>query len=305
MTTLWIATILFILVLLYIDLGLFRKKAHVLAFQEALLGCVLWIGISLAFNGFIYYQFGPDTALEFLTGYLIEYSLSVDNLFVFMLAFSYFNVPAQYQQRVLFFGILGAIIMRGAFIALGTAILSTFHWIIYLFGILLIISGIKLFFQKDETIEPENNAVVRAFKRFVPLLTEYRGQNFVVFEQGRWMATPLLLVLISVEVSDLIFAVDSIPAIFGITRDPYIVFTSNIFAVLGLRSLYFLLSTSMNNLALLRHGLALILVFVGLKMVFEDIVKISNATSLAIIVSILIGAVVGSLLIRNKTEETP
>ena len=300
MTLVWLGSCAFILLLLALDLGVLRRKAHVVEFREALLGTVIWVAVSLLFNLFIYFRFGPQSALDFFTGYLVEYSLSVDNLFVFMLIFAYFKVPANYQQRVLFFGIIGAILMRGVFILLGATIIASFHWIIYLFGAMLVVSGIKLFRQDDGDIEPDKNIVVRVLKYLTPVSSEYDGQKFFTRLQGKLYATPLFIVLISVEVSDLIFAVDSIPAIFGITKDPFIIFTSNIFAVLGLRSLFFLLSNSMNKVALLRYGLALILIFVGLKMLLESVLPISNFLSLAVIVFILAGSVLGSMALRQK-----
>jgi tellurite resistance protein TerC len=301
MTLVWLGSCAFILLLLALDLGVLRRKAHVIEFREALLGTLLWIGVSLLFNFFVYLRFGSHTALDFFTGYLVEYSLSVDNLFVFMLIFSYFKVPSAYQQRVLFFGIIGAILMRGVFILLGATVIASFHWIIYLFGALLVVSGVKLFKQEDSDIVPDKNVVVRIFKHLTPVSSDYDGQKFFTRLQGKLYATPLFIVLISVEVSDLIFAVDSIPAIFGITKDPFIIFTSNIFAVLGLRSLFFLLANSMNKVALLRYGLALILIFVGLKMLLESVIPISNFTSLAVIVSILLGSVLGSFALRQRS----
>jgi tellurite resistance protein TerC len=299
----WLGSCAFILLLLALDLGVLRRKAHIIEFREALLGTLLWVAVSLLFNLFVYLYFGSQSALDFFTGYLVEYSLSVDNLFVFMLIFSYFKVPASYQQRVLFFGIIGAILMRGVFILLGATIIASFHWIIYLFGALLVISGFKLFRQDDADIVPDKNIVVRAFKSITPISSEYDGQKFFTRIQGKLYATPLFIVLISVEVSDLIFAVDSIPAIFGITKDPFIIFTSNIFAVLGLRSLFFMLSNSMNKVALLRYGLALILIFVGLKMLLESVFPISNLLSLAVIIFILAGSVVGSMVLRLRNEK--
>ena len=299
MTKLWLGTLTFITLLLVLDLGILRRRAKELSIKEALSWTCVWITVALLFNLFIYYYVSKQAALDFFTGYLVEYSLSVDNLFVFMLIFAFFKVPTQYQQRVLFFGIMGAILMRGAFIVVGAAILSTFHWAIYLLGLVLVISGIKLFFQNEDQIEPDKNIVFRFFRKLLPLHHEYEGQKFFTRIDNKLLATPLLLVLISVEVSDLIFAVDSIPAIFGITKDPYIVFTSNIFAVLGLRSLYFLLAGSMHKIELLQYGLALILIFVGAKMLTETIFPISNGLSLTVIASILVGSLCGSYLLKR------
>lgn len=300
MTNLWLGSFALIGFLLTLDLCVFRKKAHAMPFREALTYTLMWIGVALLFNLFIYFHLGTRPAIDFFTGYLVEYSLSVDNLFVFMLIFSYFQVPQQYQQRVLFFGILGAVAMRGIFILLGVTLLHLLHWSIYIFGALLIVSGIKLFSQNEEHLEPEKNIVYRMFKKILPMHPEFHGQDFVVNVNGIWKATPLLLVLISVEISDLIFAVDSIPAIFGITTDPFIIFTSNIFAVLGLRSLYFLLSSSLTKIELLQPGLALILIFVGVKMLTESFFPIPNHISLLVIITILTGAVVGSIILKKR-----
>jgi tellurite resistance protein TerC len=302
MTLLWLGSISFITLLLVLDLGVFRRRAETLNIKEAAISTAIWVIIALLFNGFIYLKLGSQPALDFFIGYLVEYSLSIDNLFVFMLIFSYFKVPEQYQQRVLFFGIMGAILMRGAFILIGATLLENFHWTIYLLGALLVLSGFKLFNQNNQQLEPENNIVFKTFKRLIPIHSQYDGQKFLTHVNGTLMATPLLLVLVSVEVSDLIFAVDSIPAIFGITTDPYIVFTSNIFAVLGLRSLYFLLSGSMNKVALLQYGLALILIFVGLKMLLSSILPISSVTSLIVISVILLGSIIGSFLINRNAN---
>lgn len=299
MTSHWVGSLALISILLTLDLWVFRRKAHVMKLREALLYTCAWISIALVFNGYIYYAMGAKPALDFFTGYLVEYSLSVDNLFVFMLIFSYFRVPQEYQQRVLFFGIAGAIAMRGIFILLGATLLEFFHWSIYIFGMLLIVSGFKLFFHDEDALEPEKNIVYRAIKKLLPLTPHYDGQRFVTVINGQRLATPLFLVLVSVEVSDLIFAVDSIPAIFGITRDPFIIFTSNIFAVLGLRSLYFLLAKSITKIELLKYGLALILIFVGTKMITESYFPISNVVSLAVICAILFGSLVCSLALKR------
>ncbi len=299
MTSHWVGSLALISVLLVLDLWVFRRKARTMKMREAFFYTCLWISVALLFNGYIYYSIGTKPAVDFFTGYLIEYSLSVDNLFVFMLIFSHFRVPQEYQQRVLFFGIVGAILMRGLFIWLGATLLEVFHWTFYVFGALLIGSGIKLFFQKENEIEPEDYFIYQKVKKLLPLSPRYDGQKFVTRIDGKLFATPLFLVLVSVEVSDLIFAVDSIPAIFGITRDPFIVFTSNIFAVLGLRSLYFLLATSIHKIDLLQYGLALILIFVGLKMVLESTYPIPNGISLLVICLILGGSLAASILLRR------
>lgn len=287
-----------------LDLGILRKRAERVSVMQAFWWTLFWISCALLYNYYIYAHLGSDAAIEFFTGYIIEYSLSVDNLFVFLVLFSYFNVPEKYQQRVLFFGILGAILMRGFFIFAGAALITRFHWIIYIFGIILLFSGIKLMFHGDEKLEPEKSVVFRLAKRFLPLVPEYHGDHFFVRKGERHFATPLFLVLLSVEFTDLIFAVDSIPAIFAITKDPLIVFTSNIFAVLGLRSLFFLLSGSMGKIEYLQVGLALILCFVGIKMLIESYYKIPNLASLAVIITILSGAVVASLIARRSRERS-
>ena len=253
-----------------------------------------------SFNLGVYYWYGSRIALEFLTGYLIEKALSVDNIFVFLVIFSYFAVPAAYQHRVLFFGILGALVMRAAFILVGAALLAAFHWTIYLFGAALVLLGLKMLLRQADEVHPDRNPLYRLFKRFVPAVDGYRGPRFVVRENGRWLATPLLLVLISVEATDVVFAVDSIPAIFAITRDPFIVYTSNIFAILGLRALFFLLAGAIGNLHYLKTGLALVLAFVGVKMLITDVYKIPISASLAVVACLIGGAVVASLLGRHS-----
>ena len=239
---LWGSFTLFVLVMLVLDLYVFHRKAHEVKMREAIGWTVFWIGLAVIFNLGIWYWFGGERALEFLAGYFIEKALSVDNLFIFLVIFSYFSVPKALQHRVLFWGILGALIMRGVFISLGAVLLQRYHWIIYPFGILLIWTGVKLLIQRARKVHPENNFVVRLFKRLIPITADYRGEAFVVIESGRRYATPLLLVLLTIEMTDLVFAIDSIPAIFAVTSDPFIVYTSNIFAILGLRSLYFALA---------------------------------------------------------------
>jgi tellurite resistance protein TerC len=267
--------LVFVLFMLALDLGVFNRKAHEVSFKEATIWSIVWVSLALIFN-FLFYQysiakFGVETAkeiaLQFLTGYVIEYSLSVDNIFVFVLVFSYFAIPAKYKHRVLFYGILGALIFRAIFIALGSALMQ-FHWVIYLFGGFLIITGIKMMFSSDTEIQPEKNFLIRIFKKFMPVTHDLQGKHFFVKIDGVRYATPLLIALLFLEVTDIIFAVDSVPAIFGITKEPLIVFTSNIFAILGLRSLYFMLAGAIDKFYLLKYGLATVLVFVGLKMVY-------------------------------------
>lgn len=267
--------LVFVFIMLALDLGVFNKKAHVVSFKEATTWSIVWVVLALVFNaGFYYYAsskfgaaVGQEFALEFLTGYILEYSLSIDNIFVFVLVFSYFGIPAKYKHRVLFYGILGALIFRAVFIALGSALLS-FHWVIYIFGAFLIITGIKMFFSNDEKIEPEKNFLIKIFKRFMPVSHTIDGKSFFVKQNGITHATPLFIALLFLEATDIIFAVDSVPAIFSITDEPLIVFTSNIFAIMGLRSMYFMLAGVIDKFYLLKYGLAIVLIFVGLKMVW-------------------------------------
>ncbi len=301
---LWVGFTLLVLVLLALDLGVFHRKSHVVSVREALGWSIFWISLALLFNLGVYYWFGSRVALEFLTGYLIEKALSVDNIFVFLVIFSYFAVPAAYQHRVLFFGILGALVMRAIFILAGAALLAAFHWMIYVFGAALVVLGLKMLFQQESDVHPERNPLFRLFQRLVPATDAYRGSHFVVHEGGRWLATPLLLVLIAIEATDVVFAVDSIPAIFAITRDPFIVYTSNIFAILGLRALFFLLAGAIGNLHYLKTGLALVLAFVGVKMLIADLYKIPITVSLAVVASLIAGAIVASLL-RLRYHPSP
>src|SRR5512147_2383205 len=292
----WIGFNLFVLAMLALDLGVFHRRAHVVTMREAAIWSAVWVGIALAFNAGLYLLAGPRPALEFLTGYLIEKSLSVDNIFVFVLLFTYFAVPAQYQHRVLFWGILGALAMRGVFIAAGAYVLEQFHWAIYLFGAILVVTGVKMALRGGVAVDPERNPVTRWARRLLPLTPRYDGQRFWARENGRRVATPLFLVLLLVEFTDLVFAIDSIPAIFAVTRDPFLVYTSNVFAILGLRSLYFLLAGVVHRFVYLKLGLAAILVFVGAKMALVDWVKVPAGISLGVIASILTVAVVASLL---------
>ena len=301
----WIAFNLFILFLLALDLGVFHRKSHAVSTKEAALWTVAWISIALIFNAGVYYFAGHDAGLQFLTGYLLEKSLSVDNIFVFVLLFNLFAVPPIYQHRLLFWGVLGALIMRGALIGVGAYLVSQFHWVLYLFGIFLVFTGIKLLFQKDdETIEPEKNPLVRALRRLMPVTSTYRGEKFFVREAGKLAATPLFVVLLIVETTDLLFAFDSIPAIFAVTQDPFIVYTSNVFAILGLRSLYFLLASVMDKFRFLKVGLSGILVFIGVKMLVMDIYHIPIGASLGVIAGVLTLSVLASIFIPEKKDET-
>jgi tellurite resistance protein TerC len=300
---LWVAFNIFVLGMLAIDLGIFHRNAHAVSIKEASVWSVVWITLALVFNLGIYFVWGQDKALEFLTGYIIEKSLSVDNLFVFLMIFQYFATPATYQHRVLFWGIVGALVLRAIFIAAGAALLENFHWMIYVFGAFLVVTGIKMLLQKDEKIEPEKNPVVRLFQRLIPVSKKYHDQKFFVRQNGKTHATLLMLVLIVVETTDVIFAVDSIPAIFAVTRDPFIVYTSNVFAILGLRALYFLLAGIMEMFVYLKTGLSFVLCFVGLKMIIVDFYKIPIGVSLGVIAGILLVAVVASLFSSKKTSE--
>jgi tellurite resistance protein TerC len=292
---LWVGFTLFVLSMLALDLGVFHRRAHALRIREALLWTAVWIALALLFNLGVYSRFGSDRGLEFLTGYLIEKALSVDNIFVFLVIFSYFAVPAALQHRVLFWGILGAMVLRAIFILLGTALLQRFHWVIYVFGAFLIFTGIKLFLQRASEVHPERNPLFKLFRKIIPSVSDYRGAHFMVVDAGKWRATPLLLILVAVELTDIAFAVDSIPAIFAITTDPFIVYTSNIFAILGLRALYFVLAGVMTRFCYLNFGLSMVLVFVGAKMLLGDIYKVPISTSLGVVAVLLAGSILASL----------
>ena len=298
---LWIGFNLFVLLMLALDLGVFHRKAHVVTFKESMAWTVVWVSLALLFNLGVWHYAGPQKGLEFFTGYIIEKSLSVDNLFVFALLFSYFAVPALYQHKVLFWGILGALLMRAIMIFLGAALIERFTWIIYVFGAFLILTGIKMIVKREEEIHPERNPLVRWFKKLMPVTNDYRGDKFFVRENGIRMATPLFIVLLLVEFSDLIFAVDSIPAIFAVTTDPFIVYTSNVFAILGLRSLYFALAGVMDKFHYLKIGLGVVLAFVGVKMLLGHTpYKIDTLVSLGVIVVVLATSIIVSLLRPKK-----
>jgi tellurite resistance protein TerC len=303
---LWIGFNLFVLLLLAVDLGVFHRRAHKVSIKEATIWSVVWISLAMLFDLGLYLFWDKilpasdlskgEAGLAFFTGYLIEKSLSVDNLFVFVLIFTFFAVPAVYQHRVLFWGIIGALIMRGTLIVVGATLLKEFHWIIYIFGGFLIFTGIRMAIHRDEELHPEQNPLVKLLRRVMPVTENYEGDHFFVRRAGKLLATPLFLVLLIVESTDLIFAVDSIPAIFAVTNDPFIVYTSNVFAILGLRSLYFLLADVVDKFYYLKHGLSVVLVFVGTKMVIADIYKIPIGLSLGVIASILTIAVLASLM---------
>jgi len=295
----WAGFTAFILALLALDLGVFHRKAHAVSLREATVWSAVWIALALAFNAGIWWLRGPDPALQFLTGYLIEKSLSVDNIFVIALIFSYFAVPSIYQHKVLFWGILGALVLRVAFILAGSALLASFHWVIYVFGAFLILTGIKMALHRDAELHPEKNPVLRLVRRFVPVTPDYEKDHLFVRRGGRWMATPLFLVLAVIESTDLVFAVDSIPAIFAVTSDPFLVYTSNVFAILGLRSLYFLLAGVMQKFVYLKLGLSAVLVFVGGKMTLSELYEVPSTVSLLVIAALLTISIAASW---RKTE---
>jgi len=293
---LWAGFIAFVLAMLAIDLGVFHRKAHVVTVKEAASWSLVWLALATLFGFGVWGWFGPERALEFASGYLIEKALAVDNIFVFVVIFSAFAVPAVQQHRVLFWGGPGALVMRAGFIVPGRALPRRVHWARYVFGAVLVLTGIKLLVQREKEPEPEKNFAVRLLRKWLPISRDYVGDAFIVRRQGALFFTPLFLALVAVEVTDLIFAVDSIPAIFAVTRDPFIVFTSNIFAILGLRSLYFVLAGIIDRFALLKVGLALVLVFVGAKMLLLEVVKIPIVASLAVIFAILAGSMALSLV---------
>lgn len=305
MISLWVGFHIFVIVMLVLDLGVFHRKAHVIRIKEALIWSGVWISLALLFNVLIYLWQGPVVALQFLTGYLIEKSLSVDNIFVFLLLFTYFRVTPDYQHKVLFWGIIGAFILRAVFIAAGVTLISRFHWVIYLFGGFLVLTGIRMATQKEGEIHPEKNPALRLFRRWMPVTDEYHGDRFFIKQAGRRYATPLFVVLLVVETTDLIFAVDSIPAVLAITLDPFIVYTSNVFAILGLRALYFAVAGMLQLFHYLHYGISSILVFVGLKMLLSDFYQIPVAMALGVIAGILILSVIASLMYPKKVIDIP
>jgi tellurite resistance protein TerC len=315
MLVFWIGFNLFVVAMLALDLGVFHRKSHEVKFKEALAWSAVWISLALAFAVLVYFWKGHQPGLEFVTGYLIELSLSVDNLFVFLVLFTYFKVPSEHQHKVLFWGIVGALVMRAFFIVTGVALINRFHWIIYIFGAFLVYTGFKLAFQDETEIHPEDNPVLKWFRRTFPSTNEYVGGNFFVMRDGRRLATPLFAVLIVVETTDVLFAVDSIPAILAITRDPFIVYTSNVFAIMGLRSMYFALAGLMTLFCYLNYGLAAILVFIGMKMLLsnEGLVvagirlhyKVPIPIALGVVASLLAISILASLLFPPKESKLP
>ena len=295
---LWLIFAVVVIGALIFDLGVLQRRAHMPKTKEALLWTLFWIILAFVFNGVIYYAEGPQKALEFLTGYLIEKSLSMDNLFVFMVIFTYFAVELAYQPKVLRWGIIGAIITRAIFIAVGVTLINLFHWVLYIFGALLIVTALKLLVQKETSVHPERNILLRWFRQIIPISANYHGSHFFTKHGTKWVGTPLLVVLVVIESTDIVFAIDSVPAILGITTDPFIVYTSNIFAIMGLRALYFFLAAVMLRLRYLKYGLAIILAFIGLKMLACDIVHIPIGISLGVVGLSLIICVLASVLIK-------
>jgi tellurite resistance protein TerC len=304
--------IVFVLFMLALDLGVFNRKAHEISFKEATIWSIVWVSLALIFNAIFYFysvekfgnEVGTRLSLEFLTGYIIEKSLSVDNIFVFVMVFAYFAIPAKYQHRVLFYGIIGALIFRAIFIAAGSWLMQ-FQWIIHIFGAFLIITGIKMMFTPEKEVEPEKNFLIRLFKKFVPVTPMLQGQKFFTKENGKIFATPLFIALLFLELTDIIFAVDSVPAIFALTNEPMIVFTSNIFAILGLRAMYFMLAGVIDKFYLLKYGLAVVLVFVGLKMVYLNDAfggKFPISYSLGFIIAAISISIIASLIFPHKDE---
>lgn len=298
----WIAFGSIIAVMFVLDLFVFNRKSHEIGFREALAWTIVWVSLAVAFNLGVWYVLGPAKALEFFTGYLIEESLSVDNLFVFIMIFSYFKVPKAHQPKILKWGIIGALVMRGIFILLGIELIERFHWMVYIFGAILVYTGFKMAFGGDEEIEPEKNPLVRLVRRFMPITKRIRGDKFFIKRRGIWAATPLFLTLIVVESSDLIFAVDSIPAVLAVTHDPFIVYSSNVFAIMGLRSLYYLLAHVMEMFAYLKLGVSFILAFVGAKMLLVDVVEIPLMLSLGVIIGTLTVSILISVLLVKKAD---
>ncbi len=296
----WILFNAFVLLMLALDLGVFHRKTHEISLKEALTWTAVWVFLALVFNAIIFYWKGRQSALEFFTGYLVEKALSVDNIFVFLMVFTYFQVPSKYQHKVLFWGIIGALIMRVIFIFAGVALIERFHFTIYVFGALLIYTGYKMFFHNNAKIEPDKNPVIKFFKKFMPVTPELHGDKFFVKLDGKKFATPLFLVLILIETTDLIFAVDSIPAILAITQDQFIVYTSNVFAILGLRSLYFALAGVVHRFWLLSYGLAIVLIFVGIKMLLVDFYKVPIEWSLLFIAFVIAASIFFSLKIKKS-----
>lgn len=297
----WVIFVLFILFVLALDLGVFHKKSHTVGFKESIIWSVVWIALAMSFAGVLYFWRGQEDTLLYLTGYVIEKSLSVDNLFVFLLIFSFFKIPGEYQHKILFYGIVGALVMRAFFIWAGIAVLEKFHWVIYLFGALLVVSGIKMLLPEKGDVNLEDKWIIKFTKKIFPTTHDFHGDKFFVKLNGKWWVTPLFITLVFVEFSDLVFAVDSIPAIIGITNDPFLVFTSNVFAILGLRSLYFALKGFADLFHYLKYGLSLILMFIGVKLLISGIYHMPVSITMAVIFGILLISVILSLVTRKHT----
>ncbi len=301
----WAGFILAVLFFLALDLGVFHRKAHVVRFKEALTWSAVWFTLALLFALLLRSQRGQTEATDFLVGYLIELSLSMDNVFVIAIIFNYFRVPSEYQHRVLFWGILGALVMRGIMIWLGAELIQQFHWMLYIFGVFLIVTGIKMLMGEEEEMQPEANPILRLVRKYFPVSPDYHGQQFYTVQGGRHILTPLALVLLMVETTDLVFALDSIPAIFCVTTDTFVVFTSNVFAILGLRSLYFVLAGAIAFFRYLKPGLATVLAFIGSKMLLAHWITISNTWSLAVVAGILLTAIVASVVAARGEQTRP
>lgn len=299
----WGAFLIFIVAMLALDLGVFHRRSHRIGLKEALSWCAVWFALAMTFNAIVWHWMGPTRGFEWTTGYLVEIALSVDNVFVFIVIFGFFKVPPEFQHRVLFWGIVGAAVMRFVFIFAGVGLLAEFHWLIYVFGALLVVTGIRLALPQKEDFDPERNVAVRVLRKVYPVSTQFHGRNFFIREQGVLTATPLFVVLLVIETTDVAFAIDSIPAVLAITDVPFIIFTSNIFAILGLRSLYFALSGVMNLFRFLNFGLAFILVFIGVKMLVSGYWHIPIELSLVVIGATLALTIAGSILIPEKKPD--
>lgn len=304
-TVAWIVFNLLVVAMLALDLGVINRKAHVVRVREALLWSLFWIGLAMLFNIGVFFYLGHEQGIKFLTGYLIEKSLSVDNLFVFLLVFNYFRVPAIYQHKVLFWGILGALVMRAIFIFAGIALIEKFHWLLYVMGAFLIFTGIKLLFEKDKELHPEKNPMLRLFKKLMPVTDDFEGDRFFIKRGLKRFATPLFLVLVVIETTDVVFAIDSVPAVLAISRDPFIVYSSNVFAILGLRALFFALSGLMTMFHHLHYGLSAILIFVGVKMIIADFFKVPIYIALGFIALTLTFSVLASIKWPKSDQGTP
>ena len=296
----WLAFTVLIATIMILDLGVFNHPSKQESFKRAVGFSLFCVACALIFGGGVWYFKGPGLALEFLTGYLVEEALSIDNIFIFLVIFSYFKVPPKLQRTALFWGILGALLMRAVFIVCGISLIERFHWILYFFGALLVFTGLRMAFKSDENIQPENNPVLKLLRKLVPVTDDYHGHHFWIRQAGRWVATPLFVVVVVVETTDLMFAVDSIPAVLAITRDPFIVFTSNVFAIMGLRAMFFALAGAMNKFHLLNYGLAAVLCFVGGKMLLEHWINIPIGISLGVIAGVLAVTVGASLLFPKR-----